>query len=147
MAIWRMPFEYDDGGRMEAGYKGKASDCVCRAIAIASGLPYQAVYDLIDRSGQQERKTRRRNGKSSAREGVYKATQHRLLASLGWQWTPTMQIGSGCTTHLRQGELPKEGRLIIQLSRHVTAVIDGVIHDNHNPDRDGTRCVYGYWNH
>jgi hypothetical protein len=25
------------------------------------------------------------------------------------------------------------------------AVIDGVIHDTHNPDRDGNRCVYGYY--
>jgi hypothetical protein len=24
-------------------------------------------------------------------------------------------------------------------------VIDGVIHDTHDPGRDGTRAVYGYW--
>ena len=27
----------------------------------------------------------------------------------------------------------------------MVCVIDGVIHDNHNPSRGGTRCVYGYY--
>ena len=46
--------------------------------------------------------------------------------------------------HLRREELPR-GRLVVRLSRHLTAVIDGVIHDIYNPDRRGTRCVYGYF--
>lgn len=25
------------------------------------------------------------------------------------------------------------------------AVVDGVVRDTHDPSRDGTRCVYGYW--
>jgi hypothetical protein len=36
------------------------------------------------------------------------------------EWTLTMHIGSGCTTHLRRGELPG-GRLIVSTSRHLTA--------------------------
>jgi len=28
------------------------------------------------------------------------------MKSLGWIWTPTIQIGSGCTVHLRADELP-----------------------------------------
>jgi hypothetical protein len=55
-----------------------------------------------------------------------------------------MQVGSGCQVHLRTEELPK-GRLVVRLSRHLTAVVDGVIHDIYNPDRRGTRCVYGYF--
>jgi hypothetical protein len=55
-----------------------------------------------------------------------------------------MQIGSGCRVHLRADELTP-GRLVVQLSRHLTAVIDGVVHDTHDPSRNGTRCVYGYW--
>ncbi len=37
-----------------------------------------------------------------------------------------MQIGSGCTVHLRADELPS-GRLVVSVSRHLTAVIDCVI--------------------
>jgi hypothetical protein len=55
-----------------------------------------------------------------------------------------MQIGSGCTVHLRPKELPA-GRLVVSVSKHLTAVIDGVIHDTHDCSRRGTRCVYGYW--
>ena len=42
-----MEFVYDDGGRKEAGYKGYTGDCVTRAIAIASGLPYAQVYEAM----------------------------------------------------------------------------------------------------
>jgi hypothetical protein len=57
-----------------------------------------------------------------------------------------MHIGSGCTAHLRDGEswVP-QGRVIVKVSKHYTALIDGVIHDTHDPSRGGTRCVYGYW--
>ena len=62
------------------------------------------------------------------RTGVAKHTFHPHLTALGWVWVPTMHIGQGCAVHLRTGELPM-GRLIVRTSRHLTAVIDGVIHD------------------
>jgi hypothetical protein len=65
------------------------------------------------------------------------------------------------------------GKLIVAVSKHYTTVIDGVIHDTHNPQREdsfmfepdrgqplkknqgrnvngvytkiGGRCVYGWW--
>ena len=53
-------------------------------------------------------------------------------------------IGSGCRVHLRAEELPP-GRLIVSVSRHLVAVIDGVIHDTLDCSRNGSRCVYGYY--
>ena len=38
---------YADGGRAAAGYKGSAGDCLCRALAVYSGIEYQSVYDSI----------------------------------------------------------------------------------------------------
>lgn len=137
-------FEYDDGGRQAAGFKGDTGDCVTRAIAIATGKPYREVYDAINKLAKTERIGKRKRGKSSARTGVYRNTYQRYLESLGWKWTPTMHIGSGCTVHLRDGELPF-GRVIVVVSRHTVAIIDGVIHDTYDPSRDGTRCVYGYY--
>lgn len=139
-----MKWEYDDGGRAEAGFKGTTGDCVCRSIAIAVQRPYKEVYDLINQYGKQERTGKRKKGKSNARTGVYKTTIKKVMEHYGWQWTPTMQIGSGCTVHLRDGELPM-GRLVVNVSKHMTAVIDGVLHDIYDCSRDGTRCVYGYW--
>jgi hypothetical protein len=60
----------------------------------------------------------------------------------GFVWTPTMGIGTGCTVHLRAGELPL-GRLVVSISRHYTAVIDGVVWDTIDPCGGGMRCVYG----
>ena len=34
----------NDGGRADAGFRGQTRDCVCRAIAIATELPYEQVY-------------------------------------------------------------------------------------------------------
>jgi hypothetical protein len=139
-----MKFVFNDGGRKLAGYKGSAGDCVVRSICIATGLPYQAVYDAVNEAALGERTGKRKRGKSNARTGVYKGTFKKFMQSLGWVWTPTMHIGSGCTVHLRSNELPP-GRLVVSVSKHVTAVIDGVIHDTHDCSRCGTRCVYEYW--
>jgi hypothetical protein len=142
----QLKFQFNDGGRKAAGYKGRAGDCVVRAVAIATELPYREVYDRVNKLAARERTGKRKRGKSNARTGVYKNTTRRLLESLGWRWTPTMEIGSGCKVHLRADELPA-GRLIVSVSGHLTAVVDGVVHDTHDPSRRGTRCVYGYWQH
>jgi hypothetical protein len=132
-------FARDDGGRAAAGFKGSAGDCATRAIAIATETDYREVYDAL--AGFRHALT----GKPrSAREGIPRKAYDAYLELLGWEWTPTMRIGTGCTVHLRADELPA-GRLVVRVTRHLTAVIDGVVHDTADPSRDGTRCVYGYW--
>ncbi len=159
----------DDGGRTAAGYEGKTGDCVTRSIAIATGKPYQEVYDTLNEMAKRERprgKTRR----SNARTGVGRRTYEKYLLGIGWKWTPTMRIGQGCKVHLTDRELPM-GRLIVRVSKHMTCVIDRVIHDTHDPQREiamfepdrgqelaanqgrnqngvytiQRRCVYGYF--
>lgn len=139
-----MDFLYNDGGRAEAGYKGSTGDCVCRAIAIACEMPYQEAYDLINKFGAKERNYKQRTSKSGARTGVWKSTEKKVIRQLGWNWTPTMHIGSGCKVHLKADELPS-GRIICQTSKHLVAVVDGVIQDTYDCSRNETRCVYGYW--
>lgn len=139
-----MKWIYDDGGRSAAGFKGATDDCVCRAVAIAAERPYKEVYDLINQLGKEERPSKRRRGKSSARTGVYKDTIKRVMEHYGFKWVPTMKFGQGCTTHLKAEELPA-GRIVVSLSKHEAAVIDGVLHDTYDSSRDETRCVYGYF--
>lgn len=167
-------FIRNDGGRAAAGYKGSAGDCVTRSVAIASGRPYQEVYDALSAGSQAQRKTKHSGPKASARDGVNTNRKwfKDYMAGLGFRWVPTMQIGSGTKVHLAADELPA-GRLIVSVSKHYTAMIDGVIHDNHDPRRGkhwtfepdhgqelkanqgrnengvwteiGGRAVYGYW--
>lgn len=172
-----MRFNYNDGGRAAAGFKGSAGDCVARAVAIATEQPYQQVYDALAQiEGSLRRSKHHPRGRArSARNGVCTGAKafKDYMAALGWKWTPTMEIGTGCRVHLTDGELPM-GRLIVSVSRHYTAVIDGVIQDTYNPQREVTtfrqfpgwqtvdlkpgerrnengifttarRCVYGYW--
>lgn len=139
-----MQFNYNDGGRADAGFKGTTGDCVCRAISIATEKPYREVYDLINQFSKSERTGKRKKGKSNARTGVYKGTIMKIMEHLGWKWIPTMGIGTGCKVHLKEDELPN-GRLVCSLSKHCTAVIDGVLNDTYDCSRDGTRCVYGYF--
>lgn len=145
---------YDDGGRAQAGFKGSTGDCATRSIAIVTGLPYKQVYDRINELAGSERTGRRKRGISNARTGVYRQTVDKIMKSLGYIWTPTMLIGQGCKVHLRSEELPS-GRLLCVVSKHYTAVIDGVIHDTFNPSRevhstrpnDGGPLKKGEWLH
>ena len=172
-----MNFVYDDGGREAAGFKGATGDCVVRAIAIAAQIPYREVYDALSEGCRSERRSKHNRKRSvSASAGV--RTQMKwfkdYMASIGWSWTPTMGIGTGCKVHLVAEELPA-GRLIVHTARHSVAVIDGVVHDLWDcsrpkwylfPDKGQelkpgqwreswrgemwvhekpNRCVYGYW--
>lgn len=144
-------FQLNDGGRQAAGFKGGAGDCVVRAIAIAAQLPYLQVYEDLHAANtayadqRNDKLARRLNAKgASPRNGNHRNVFHDYIVGHGFDWVPTMQIGAGCQVHLLANELPS-GRLIVKVSKHLTAVIDGVICDTHNPSRGGTRCVYGYY--
>jgi hypothetical protein len=133
-------FVYNDGGRADAGFKGSTGDCAARAIAIATGKTYREVYDGLNAFAKRER----RKDKSDARTGVYAPTVRRYMDSIGWVFVPVMGIGTGCTMHVAELELPK-GRLVLSLSRHYAASIERVLHDTHDCSREGSRCVYGYF--
>ena len=141
-------FAYNDGGREAAGFKGSADDCVCRAIAIAADLPYQEVYERLGDGNFKQRKSKHDKGlrSKSARNGINTNRKwfKDYMVELGFKWSPTMQIGSGCKVHLKADELPA-GRLVCNVSRHFVAVVDGIVQDTHDCTRAGTRCVYGYW--
>ena len=140
-----MEFVYSDGGRSKYYRAEKVGDCVTRAICNATGLDYQEVYKAINTRAKSERvRSHRGQKRSSSRDGVFKDTFKPYIESLGWVWHPTMTFGSGCKVHLRSDELPS-GTLIVNVSKHLTCVKDGVLYDTYDCSRGGTRCVYGYW--
>ena len=147
----QFPFQLNDGGREEAGFKGGAGDCVVRSIAIAANLPYMQVYEDLrlanERYAQRrnDRLAKRLNTKGpSPRNGNHRNVFHDYIFGLGFEWVPTMKVGAGCQVHLRIDELPP-GVLIVKVSKHLTAIVNGVIYDTHDPSRGGNRCVYGYY--
>lgn len=144
-------FQYNDGGRKKAGYRGETGDCVVRSIAIAAKLPYKKVYDdlfyLQKEFGNTKRSRAARDAKKkpSPRNGVFREVYDPYIKKLGFKWVACSAIGKGCTVHLHPEELPKDGRLILRLSGHISCFVDGMIQDTYDPSREGTRQVYGYY--
>jgi hypothetical protein len=97
-------------------------------LRLQPARPYQEVYDVLNHLAMGERVGRRKRRRSRSRTGVYRRTYQRYLESLGWRWNSTIKIGSGCQVHLRASELP-QGPPLVKVSRHLPAVIDGVIYD------------------
>lgn len=131
-------FCYNDGGRKKSGFKGETGDCVVRAISIATGIPYMTVYK--DMAIGMKSLT----GHRTARSGVNRTVYQPYLEALGWSWFPKMKIGQGCKVHLNSDELPS-GKIIVRLSKHLATVIDHTLQDTHDGSRNGTRCVYGFF--
>lgn len=129
-----MDFKFNDGGRSKYFAATKVSDCVTRAIAIATDNDYKQVYDTITNLCGY-----------TPRNGVHKKDTKKVMKHFGGVWYPCMGVGTGCKTHLVDGEVPMHGRIVCSCSKHVTAIVDGVINDTYDPSRNGTRCVYGYW--
>lgn len=129
-----MKVNINTGGRENYFDAIKVGDCVTRAVAIATQQDYKEVYDAIHEIVGY-----------SPRNGVRRKDVKKVMAAFGGKWHSCMAIGSGCKVHLADNEVPMKGHIICQLSHHVCAVIDGVINDTFDCSRNGTRCVYGYW--
>ena len=70
----------------------------------------------------------------------FAATAREVDGVLLQQWASGQVVAFTCV----DGKLPM-GRLIVTVSKHECAVINGVIYDTSDPLRGGTRCVYGFW--
>ena len=129
-----MEWVYDDGGRSMYFSAACVGDCVTRAVAIATSTDYKQVYDTIKKLIGH-----------TPRNGVMKSETKKIMQHFGATWVSCSGIGVKKRTHLESTELPLQGRLIAQVSKHNTCNIDGVIHVTYDPSRCGKRMVYGYW--
>lgn len=131
-----MEYIYNDGGRSKY-FKGKAEDCVCRAISIASNRDYKEVYNSLKKA------------LGTPRNGVFttnKAFKDWMVAN-GFVWTPCSGIGVKTSVHFIEGELPK-GRLVCSVAKHYVAVVDDKVYDTWDSRYNSfneIRRIYGYW--
>jgi hypothetical protein len=126
-----MTFKYNDGGRKAAGFKGTAKDCGTRAMAIALGLDYSAVYKELAQANATSGRAK------SARNGVMKDVYAEVLKRYGWVWKQAPKFEG---RKARCSDLT--GVVIAKQARHLVAVIDGVANDSWDCTR---KMVYGYW--
>jgi hypothetical protein len=124
-------WQYNDGGRYDAGYIGDVGDCATRAIAIATQTAYQAVYDDICTLAIND------CGHAQAHMGATSSVIREYLECLGWTWNDS-------PGYLNAAELPG-GRLIVSMKGHLVAVVDGVINDLFDCSVGGTQKIKGYY--
>ena len=153
-----MEFIYSDGGRSNYFKAKNVNDCVVRAICNATGKDYKEVYNDINEMAKGESTKRHRgNKRSQSRNGVFKETWKRYLKECGWIYHSTCKFGSTQQKiKLTEGSLPN-GTLIVQISKHLTCLKDGIIYDTFdcskktyfdefgNIQTNDERTVYGYW--
>jgi|SRR5271165_257020 len=119
-----MKWVYSDGGRFAAGYKCHVGDYACRALSIATGHSYRDVQSKLKKLDPINPRGR----------GGYRD----YLRYCGWGWIPTEEV------YFSAEELPI-GRLVVQIEKHIAAVIDGVLFDTFDSSREGTILIEGYW--
>ncbi len=128
-----MNYIYDDGGRRDAGYKGKSGDCGVRAMAIACSIPYKEAMTKC-----KEASAVGKMGSKAIARGIYKEDLTAALALLGWKWYSAPKFeGRKARCH----DMPR-GHVIARMSKHYTAVIDGVAQDTFDCTH---KMIYGYW--
>jgi hypothetical protein len=135
----------DDGGQ-PAGVRG---GCVVRAIAIATGKPHREVHqELIEatrryvsthrnRVVEWIKRSRGARGYDPLHGSYAEIYGPYLEKHLGWQRV-------SYNARLRADELPP-GRLIVEVHRHLVAVIDGLVHDTYNSGGAGRRPVKAFY--
>ena len=129
-----MTYEYNDGGRLKAGFKGKTRDCGVRALAIALGREddYKELYNELAVVNKLH------GHKKSAALGLYKNVFVEVLTKYGFVWcsSPTFEGRKA-----RASDLPPH-TIIARMAGHFACVKNSVIQDSWDSSH---KMVYGYW--
>ena len=112
-------FIKNDGGRAAAGYRGRARDCVARAIAILTGNEYEVVYGIVALINREN------GGKRSARNAVSKTVTRQSLMEFDLIKVP---LGAGVKPTFTEA-YEQYGNCIVTTNRHVCAIVDGALQD------------------
>src|SRR5262249_56937776 len=114
---------------------------------IATGKPYAEVFEALKaaharhvkrlRPGSYAAISEERRRTEPIHEGCNEKVYSRYLQSLGWQYTRIRE-----RLCLRAAALPS-GRFVVDVNRHLVALIDGVIHDTYDSGGVCWRAVQG----
>lgn len=122
---------YDDGGRKEAGFRGGASDCLTRAIAILTKRPYGEVYkevgDYFDEAGWSRSGARGVFTRRSGRTRNAYTVQKRLIHEFGFIKVPC-KLPDGRWPTLTQA-WNEFGDHMFTTTKHIAAIADGALRD------------------
>lgn len=147
-----MAFAENDGGRAAAGFKGKTGDCGVRAAALATGIPYGQTYkELFARQKAYHASSRKacvkkaeaRTIKASPRGGIWKDVINPFLIEQGATYISLAGIGKPVVRVKNVAEMYPDKRLVMQLARHFSAMVNGVNLDTW--EQHPEKRVYSVW--
>ena len=119
-------FQHNDGGRLVAGYSSSTSvnDCAPRAIAIATQMPYDKVYqDLQQITHQKRAQDKATYTIQCCDNGTYIGVVEQYMAQHNWKYH---------TSNLSLLEYSPElytGDVIVHFNAHIFAIRNGVVYD------------------
>lgn len=125
-------YQYHDGGRADAGYKGSTGDCVVRAISIITGTPYKVVYK--DMAAAMKAEGYRNSGAgSNATRGIKRTrgmrkgrdVQNAVKADYG---LVRVKLPAGPRPTYSEA-YERYGDCIVGTVKHVSAIVDGIVFD------------------
>ena len=117
---WIKRVSYNDGGRIAAGFKSSAGDCVVRAFTILTGMSYMQMREVVLTFIERERGSDR----SSLDDGVYPKTYAKILKHLNAKKLTRIDSWN---------KIPTTGKFFVVTEDHAVAYIDGVFNDTFDP--------------
>lgn len=115
--------------------KGEHNDCTVKALTAATGLPYADCHMALAKQGRKPRKGCHFNSMGK-----------RAAASLGWLMETVDPFDYRAKTMItaERDRAFRSGRYVVQVSRHVAALIDGKVIDHSQGSRRRIQCVYAF---
>lgn len=113
-------FLFSDGGRAASGRRGKAGDCVTRALAIITGADYDSTYRWVAACCKDAGYPR------SARNGVAHAVRDRIYLAAGLK---KLRLPPGAKPTYSEAAEGCGGTCIVSTARHVAAIVNGHLCD------------------
>lgn len=121
----------DDGGRAAAGFKGDVGDCVVRAIAILTRIPYRDVYRrMATAMNQAGYAASGDNHRQKPRPGLPPRLSVRRIRNLVRTSCGLRRGNPGRGPHPTYTEAwPLHGDCLVGTARHISAIVDGNLRD------------------
>jgi hypothetical protein len=128
-------FKQDDGGRAQSRRPRQKNDCTVRALAVTLGIEYDFAYEVLASFG-------RKSGAGFPFKTHAAAIFANCSADATWTAFQAVKGERRLTLPAFCARYPA-GRYIVSMAKHITVVVDGVVHDDFQPGEE--RCVYGAW--
>ena len=110
------------------------NDCMIRSVTLATGAPYNKVYELMYKLGW---RTNRKTSKGNWEDQITKT-----LDELGFTTTKIKYPPIKGQSRMTAKTMPNTGNYILRIAKHVVNMNEGILQDTFDCS---DKCVYFAW--